>query len=60
MESQMLFEVSADWMKACGKGNEAKRFRVIRTWDAGLLAFAELDDNGHPWTVNTEWRGKFV
>lgn len=56
----MLYEVSADWMLACGKGKVAKVFRVIRTYERGGWCFADLDDDGREWTVNTEWRGRFV
>lgn len=55
------FEVSAEWMKACGKGDEAKVFDVIRTYDRRLIPFADLDEgNGRVWTVITEWRGRFI
>jgi hypothetical protein len=60
-KTEAMFEVSAEWMKACGYGDEAKAFPVIRTWDARLLPFAELDmGNGRTWDVCTEWRGRFI
>lgn len=56
-----LFEVSADWMKATGKGDEAKTFPVLRSWMAGHLPFAELAlGDGRKWEVCTAWRGRFV
>lgn len=55
------FEVSADWMKACGKGDEAKAFPVIHSYMAGHLPFVDLDmGNGRTWTVCAEWRGRFI
>ena len=56
-----LFEVSAVWMKACGKGEDAKVFSVVRSYMAGHMPFVVVrEDNGHEWVVNAEWRGKFV
>ena len=55
------FEVSADWMKACGKGDAAASFPVVRTYMAGHLPFAVLDmGNGHTWEVCAAWRGRFI
>ena len=55
------FEVSAAWMSSCGLGKAAKVFPVIRTYQRGAFLFADLD-NGTPagWTVNCDWRGKFI
>jgi ribosomal protein L37E len=60
-----MFEVSADWMKACGFGEEAKVYPVISEYERGGYLFAELDRGnyatlGTTWTVNTNWRGRFV
>lgn len=56
-----LFEVSASWMKACGMGEEAKVFPVLREWQAGHLPMAELAlGNGRKWEVVTSWRGKYL
>lgn len=56
-----MFEVSAQWMKACGYGDKAKVFPVLRTYECGGWCFADLDmGNGEVWIVNTEWRGRFV
>jgi hypothetical protein len=61
MQTEGKFEVSGDWLKACGFGDEAKVFPVIRTWMAGPLPFALLDmGNGRTWEVCTAWRGRFV
>lgn len=55
------FEVSADWMKACGYGDAATVFPVIRSYMAGHLPFAVLDmGNGRTWEVCAEWRGRFI
>ena len=59
MEGQ--FEVSASWMQACGKGQEAKTFPVRSTYMSGHLPFAVLEDGTVAgWVVNAEWRGRFV
>jgi hypothetical protein len=57
-----MFEVSAAWMKASGRGNEAKAFPVLRTWVArNGLPFAALDlGDGAEWIVITSWRGRFI
>lgn len=55
------YEVSAQWMKACGYGEEAKAFPVIRTYMAGHLPFVVVRlDNGRAWDLCAEWRGKFI
>ncbi len=54
------FEVSADWMKACGLGDEAKAFNVIRSYERGFLPFVDLDRDGIEWTVCAEWRGRYI
>ncbi len=60
-ETRPMFEVSADWMKACGYGNEAKAFPVIRSWEVRLWPFVEVDmGNGRTWELNAEWRGRFI
>lgn len=60
-DNRSMFEVSAEWMKTCGKGDEAKAFPVIRTWEVRLLPFAELDlGDGRSWEVCTAWRGRFI
>lgn len=55
-----MFEVSAEWMQACGYGSEAKAFSIIRTWNEGNLLFVEVDKEGHPWTLIATWRGRFI
>ncbi len=55
------FEVSAAWMKACGRGDEAKTFPVVRMWMAGHLPFVAVRlDDGREWELCAEWRGRFV
>ena len=55
------FEVSASWMKACGYGDTAKVFDVVRSYMSGHLPFVDLDlGNGQTWTVCAAWRGRFV
>lgn len=55
------FEVSGEWLKACGYGDAAKAFPVLRSYDRGMMAFVDLDmGEGRVWTVNAEWRGRFV
>lgn len=63
MDKPVWFEVKMNWLHACGHRHydKATAFQVIRTWDAGMMAFAELDmGDGRTWQVNTEWRGRFV
>lgn len=57
-----MFEVSAEWMKACGRGHEAKAFPVLRTWVTwNGVPFAALDlGDGTEWIVLTAWRGRFI
>lgn len=56
-----FFEVSADWMKACGKGDKAKAFPVIRSWMAGHMPFVAVRlEDGRDWELNAEWRGRFI
>jgi hypothetical protein len=56
-----MYEVSAEWMKACGKGDEAKVFRVIRSYEAGGWPFVVLDEGeGREWIVMAAWRGRYV
>jgi hypothetical protein len=59
-QNEGRFEVSAAWMKACGKGEAAKVFPCKQIYIKGGLTFADLDDNGHTWTVIADWRGRFV
>ena len=60
-DNRPMFEVSADWMKACGMGEEAKAFPVIRSYDLRLVPFADLDlGGGRVFTVITSWRGRYV
>jgi hypothetical protein len=56
----MKYEVSAQWMKDCGFGSEAKVFKVIKTYRAGLLSMVVVDRDGQPWTLVSTWRGWFV
>jgi hypothetical protein len=68
--SKQYFEVSAQWMAACGHGAAAQIFPV-KTVDTnaiggrGFDAFAILDTSGFPAMYATEWtvavaRGRFV
>lgn len=63
-QQQQFFEVSADWMRACGFGEEARVFPVLRVYKRGGLNFADLDapnfSDSKPWPVITNWRGRFV
>jgi len=56
----MYFKVSADWMKACGKGDKATVFKVLRSYTLRNLTFVDLEDNGHVWVVCASWRGDFI
>lgn len=55
-------EISADWMIACGKGNEARTFPIhsIRGRTPGGAVVVDVVDNNVKWTVILPWRGKFV
>ena len=54
------YEVSVDWLKACGMGEEARVFPVIRSWKASWTTMAELDTPNGPWIVLANWRGRYV
>jgi hypothetical protein len=58
------FEVSAEWMKACGKGNSAKVFDVVRTVAEGRNGLTVIEisdpDTGRLWQVIPQWRGRYV
>lgn len=58
------YEVSAEWMKACGKGTRARRYPVVRVYGQSGWTFVQLKDDdsfdGEPWVVLANWRGKFV
>ena len=66
--TQRYFEVSADWMKACGRGDQPRVFRVkaLETnlvGGQGFDAFVTLEDQRG--TRSYEWvcavaRGRFV
>lgn len=60
------FEVSAEWMKACGRGNEPGVFEIIREYKRGNWTFIDVvdwvapDGTVYTWTILTNWRGRFV
>lgn len=57
------YEVSADWLKACGLGNgeAAQAFPVVRSYMAGHLPMVVVRlDNGREWEVIASWRGRYV
>jgi hypothetical protein len=57
------YEVSADWLKACGLGNgeAAQAFPVVRSYMAGHLPMVVVQlDNGREWEVIASWRGRYV
>jgi hypothetical protein len=57
----MRYEVSAEWMKACGRGDKAKVFPVLRINGNGNITAVVVDlGNGREWTLIAEWRGRFV
>lgn len=63
MEKNRLYEVSAAWMKACGKGDAAKTFYVKKAHPPVRgLSYVELIDpeTGGTWSVIAEWRGRFL
>lgn len=63
METKRLYEVSAAWMKASGKGDAAKVFYVAKAHPPVKgLSYVELIDpqTGGTWAVIAEWRGRFV
>lgn len=56
-----FYEVSAEWMAACGYGNEARVFPVERSWMAGGWPIIAVRlDNGREWVIMAAWRGRFV
>ena len=59
-ESMLKYEVSAQWMKACGFGDQARVFDVIRTYQAGPMIMVVVDHDGRPWELIASWRGRFV
>lgn len=55
------YEVSAAWMKACGKGDEARVYPVLRSYELGGMPFVDVDEGyGRVWVINAAWRGRFV
>ena len=63
MTNQGYFEVSAEWLKATGKGDgtDAKAFPVIRTYMAAHLPMVVIKlDDGRAWELVASWRGRFV
>ena len=61
---ERYFEVSAEWMKACGRGNEARIFKVLETstnliGGQGFDGFVVVEDGNYTWTLAFA-RGKFV
>jgi hypothetical protein len=58
------FKVSAEWLKACGKGDQERVFTVTKVreypWAGpGFRKMITVDDNGHPWVV-AEARGHWM
>lgn len=58
------FEVSANWMDACGYGNEAQTFDVIRVKhcyapNPDYNVFYVVNKNGREWTV-AAFRGRYI
>jgi hypothetical protein len=60
--SDRFYEISGQWMKACGKGDQPKVVRVISASNNHPTMTALTVDmgDGHTWTVIAEWRGRFV
>jgi hypothetical protein len=56
------YEVSAAWMKACGKGTEAKVFPIhrVRGRLPGGAIVLDVLDGERLWTVIHPWRGRPV
>lgn len=64
MTKQRKFEVSAKWMKACGQGDAAAVFPVLKVETNmigryGMDAFVTVERPDGPWIV-AAGRGKFV
>lgn len=60
---QGLFEVSLEWLHACGyrQYTEATAFPIVQSWMAGGIPFVEVDlGNGRTWVLCAEWRGRYV
>lgn len=54
--------VTAEWMKACGKGEEAKTFPIHRIrgrTPGGAVIIEVIEPDWRIWTVILPWRGKF-
>lgn len=62
MATQRFYEVSAEWMQACGFGDSARVFPVLKINDPirGLTVISVDRGNGLAWDVIAEWRGMFV
>jgi hypothetical protein len=62
-ETKAHYEVSADWLKACGygTGEAAQAFPVVRSYMAGHLPMVVVRlDNAREWEVIASWRGRYV
>ena len=57
-----FYEVSAEWMRACGKGTEAKVFPIhrVRGRLLGGALVVDVLDGDRLWTVIHPWRGRPV
>ncbi len=60
--SANFYEVSAEWMRACGKGTEAKVFPIhrVRGRLLGGALVVDVLDGDRLWTVIHPWRGRPV
>lgn len=54
------FEISAAWARATGKGDKPVTFDVVREYKRNGMTFIDVIDNGREWTINADWRGRFV
>jgi hypothetical protein len=57
-----FYEISAEWMNACGKGDKAKLVEVLSATNSHphMTALTVDMGDGRTWTVIAEWRGRFV
>ena len=56
-----LFEVSGDWMNACGKGKTPKVFPVLCTQEKACVSIVTLAlGNGQTWVVFDKIDGQMV
>lgn len=56
-----FYEISGDWMKACGRGSEPRIVPILEASNNHPTMTALTVDmgDGKTWTVIAEWRGRY-